>query len=568
MLIIFFISFGLIMGLMSLAEKQEVVITENTVIRIDLKDAIPERTPKADFLSSLTSGSFKTVLGLNDIVKNIRYAKDDDRVKGILLNLNIVPSGISTLEEIRNALLDFKAEGKFIYSYGEYMTQGAYYLGSVADEMYLHPQGFIDFKGLNANVMFIKGMLDKLDINMQIVRYGKYKSAIEPLIQEEMSDANREQYSAFVNSIWNTMLEQISESRGLSISELNLAADGLISYDAEKAQEAGLIDAITDRDQYRYLLKEGLGIEDLDEISIVSLNMYDRVMKRFSVTSDRIAVIYATGAIGAGKGSNDEVGADAFAETLSKVRKDENVKAVVFRVNSPGGDALASDIIWKELSLLQLEKPVIVSMGNVAASGGYWISSASDKILADPTTLTGSIGVFGVVPDFGQFMENKIGITYDGVSTNENAGFPSVIRPLTGYERTVMQKKVDHTYELFLDRVSDNRDMSLEEVDEIGEGRIWSGADALEIGLVDQLGGLYDAIALAQEISGLDEYRLLELPVLKDPVMQMIEEMSAGAHTRALKSELGPFYNDYRHIQSVLEWNGVQARLPYLVEIE
>jgi len=567
-IIIFFISMGLIVGLMSFVEQDEVTISENTVIRIDFKDAIPERTPKNDMLSSLAFGSFKTVLGLNDILKNIHEAKEDDRIRGIILNLNIVPSGISTLEEIREALLDFKQSEKFVYCYGEYMTQGAYYLGSVADEMFLHPQGFVDFKGLNARVMFLKGMLDKLDINMQIVRHGRFKSAVEPLMQEQMSPENREQYTVFVNSIWQSMLKQISDTRGLSATELNVIADELTAYDAHQATEAGLVDGLTYRDEYRDILLDRMGVDELDDINLISLQQYDRVMKTFPVTGNRIAVIYANGSIGGGQGTNEDVGADKFAETIAKVRKDDNVKAVVFRVNSPGGDALASDIILRELELCQEEKPVIISMGNVAASGGYWISCASDRILADPTTLTGSIGVFGVIPDFGKFMENKLGISYENVATNNNSGFPSVVRPLTGFERNVMQKKVDNVYDLFLERVSGNRDLSLEEVDEIGEGRIWSGVDALQIGLIDELGGLYDAIDVAVEVSGLEEYRLLELPVLKDPIDQMIEQLTAGVYTKAMQMELGPFYNDYTQIQSVLKWEGVQARLPYQIELD
>ena len=293
----------------------------------------------------------KQHLGLNDILRNIKDATYDEKITGIILNLNIVPSGISTLEEIREALLDFKKSGKFIYCYGEYMTQGGYYLGSVADEMYLHPQGFIDFKGLNARVMFLKGMLDKLDINMQIVRHGRFKSAVEPLMQEKMSEANREQYTAFVTSIWGSMLEQISGSRGLSIDELNKFADELTSYDAHEAMEAGLVDGVTDRSEYRKLLADRLGVGSLDEINLISLKQYNKVFRSFPVTGNRIAVIYATGSIGGGQGGNDQIGADKFAETISRVRKDENVKAVVFRVNSPGGDALASDIIWKELDL-------------------------------------------------------------------------------------------------------------------------------------------------------------------------------------------------------------------------
>jgi len=566
--ILFFISLGLIMYLMSFSEQKEVVMKENTVIRIEFKDPIPERTLKNDILSTFTSGSLKTVLGLNDIIKNIKNSKNDDRVKGIILNLNIVPSGISTLEEIRMALLDFKKSGKFILCYGEYMTQGAYYLGSVADEIYLHPQGFVDFKGLNAQLMFFKGLLDKLDINMQVVRHGKFKSAVEPFIQEEMSAENREQYTTLVNSIWNSILAQISESRGLSVNELNSIADELKAYEGFEAVNTGLIDAVTYRDEYRQILAGRLQVDDLDNINVISLRQYNRVAKSFPITSSRIAVIYATGQIAGGQGDNESIGADKFAETIARVRKDDNVKAVVLRVNSPGGDALASDIIWRELELCQDVKPVIVSMGDVAASGGYWISCASDRILADPTSLTGSIGVFGVVPDIGKFMGNTLGITYDRVMTNKNSGFPSVVRPLTSFERTVLQKKVEHVYDLFLDRVSGNRDLSREDVDRIGEGRVWSGVDALRLGLIDDFGGLYDAIDLAVEIAGLEEYRLIELPVLKDPIVQLIEDMTSGVYTNVLKAELGPFYRDYTHIQSALEWEGVQARLPVQVVIE
>lgn len=566
--IIFFISFSLIVGLMSFAVQKEVTVKENSVIRIEFENPIPERTPKNDILSGLATGSFKPVLGLNDILRNIEDAKADDRIKGIILNFNIVLSGISTMEEIRDALVDFKTSGKFVLCYGEYMSQGAYYLGSVADEMYLHPQGFIDFKGLNAQLMFFKGMLDKLDIDMQIVRHGKFKSAVEPLIQKEMSDENREQYDTFINAIWDTMLDDISASRGLDKEALNRIADGLVSYDAEAAVKAGLIDDVTYRDEYRHILARRLGLDDLDDINIISLNHYDRVFRNFPMTSERIAVIYATGQIGGGMGGNEEIGADKFAETISRVRLDDDVKAVVLRVNSPGGDALASDIIWRELDLCQAAKPVIVSMGDVAASGGYWISCASERIIADPTTLTGSIGVFGVVPDFGKFMENKLGITYDRTGTNQNSGFPSVTRSLTGYEREVLQRKVENVYDLFLLRVAGNRDMTTEAVDKIGEGRVWSGVDAKRLGLVDELGGLNSAIDLAAEIAGIEDYRLLELPVLKDPIEQMIEDLSASASVRILKNNLGPFYDDFNRIQSVLQWEGVQARLPYQVRID
>lgn len=565
--IIFFISFGLIMGMMALTEQKEFVVKENTIIRIDFKDPIPERTSNDGIFGNVYSGTFKRILGLNDIVKNINYAAGDENIEGIVLNLNMVPSGIATLGEIRDALLKFREGGKFILCYGEYMTQSAYFLGSVADEVYIHPQGFVDFKGLNAELMFLKGMFDKLDMDMQVVRHGKFKSAVEPLIQKQMSPENREQYSTFIQGIWSSMLGEIAESRSLSSAQLNVIANELSAYDAEGAVTQGLIDATKHRDEFREVISKRL-LLDIEDIHFVSLSQYDRVIKTFPVTSDRLAVIYATGQIGGGQGNDMTVGSDRLAETISKARKDENVKAVVFRVNSPGGDALASDVIWREMSLLQAEKPVIVSMGDVAASGGYWIACASDKIIADPTSLTGSIGVFGVIPDIGGFMENKLGITYDHVKTNENAGFPSVLRPLTAYERKVLEHKVENVYDLFLGRVSENRNMSREAVDEIGEGRVWSGIDAKRLGLIDDFGGLYDAIDLASEIAGLDEYRLLELPLQKDPIMQLIEELSAGTYSALLKAELGVFYKDYVRARSAMEMNGIQARLPVSLSIE
>ncbi len=560
-----FISFGIVMGLMSFAEKQEVTLKENTVIRLDFKDRIPERTPKSGFIPEFTTGSIKRVLGLNDILKNIKYATTDENIHGIIMNLNIVPSGISTLEEIRNALLEFRGSGKFILCYGEYMTQGAYYLASVADEVYIHPQGFVDFKGLNAEVMFIKGMLDKLDIDMQVVRHGKFKSAVEPLIQKEMSPANREQYTALINSVWESMTADISESRGIDVGELNRIANELLAYDAADAVAYRLVDDVKHRDEFREVISDRMDL-DFDDISVVSLSQYDRVAKKFPNTSQRIAVIYATGEISGGQGDDEAVGSDRLAETIAKVRKQDNVKAVVFRVNSPGGDALASDVIWRELELLQSEKPVIVSMGDVAASGGYWISCASDKILADETTLTGSIGVFGVVPNFGSFMENKIGITYDRAMTNDNSGFPAIMRPMTDYEHKVMQRKVENVYGLFLQRVSDNRSMTTADVDLIGEGRVWSGVDARERNLVDGFGGLYEAIAMAAEVAGLEDYRLVELPVQIDPIEQLINELMAAAGTRVLQAEMGPLYNEYMQAKAALRWEGVQARLPFILQ--
>lgn len=565
--ILIFMSFGILVGLMSLTEQDAVDVTENTVIKIDFKNAIPERTRPNGMFSDLYSGTIKRPLGLNDILRNIRYAATDDNIKGIVLELNFVPSGISTLEEVRNELLKFKESGKFILCYGEYMTQGAYYLGSLADEIYVHPQGFVDFKGLNAQVMFLKGALDKLDINMQIVRHGKFKSAVEPLIQKKMSDANREQYNTFINAIWGSMLDEISESRGLSISELNNIADELISYDAAEAASSGLVDEVAYRDEFQKRVAKWTK-KDFQDINFISLAEYNSVFKGFNQNENSIAVIYATGQIGGGQGNDTQIGSDRFARTIAAAREDESVKAIVLRINSPGGDALASDVIWRELELTQDVKPIIVSMGDVAASGGYWISCASEIIFADPTTLTGSIGVFGVIPDIGGFMENTLGVTYDNVQSNANAGFPSINRPLSPYERIVLQRQVESVYGLFLERVSKNRDMTTEAVDLIGEGRVWSGVNAKEIGLVDELGGLTDAIAFAADLAGLEEYSLLELPYMKDPIEQLIQDFTGGVSEQLISAEIGPFYEEYKQLKSVMELKGIQALLPYQVQID
>ncbi len=568
MLIFSFISFGILAGLMSFAEKKTVEVKDGTVLLIELKDPIPDRTPQTPFIPDFSGMSFRTFLGLNDILRNIDEAAKDDRIKGIVLKLDMVPAGIATLGEIRSALTDFRNNGKFIYCYGENMSQGAYYLASVADKVYLHPMGLVDFKGLNAQLVFLKGTFDKLDIDMQVVRHGKFKSAVEPLIQDKMSPENREQLNTLISSVWQSMVEEIAISRGLEVDELNSLADRLISYAAGDAFEAGLIDGLVYRDEFRQFYMQLAGIEDDEDERLLSLTKYNRSRKESEITGDRIAVIYASGQIGGGKGSDDEVGADRFAETIQQARENEKVKAVVLRINSPGGDALASDVVWRELKLTQEVKPLIVSMGDVAASGGYWIASASEKIVASPFTLTGSIGVFGVIPNFGDFMRDRIGITYDNVQTNRNAGFPSVVRPLTAFERELLQGKVDEIYELFLKRVSDNRDMTPMQVDLIGEGRIWSGKDAQRLGLVDEMGGLQHAINLAAEISGLEKYRLLELPRQKDIFEQIIEDLSSGVYASILKAELGPLYQDFLYSKAALGWEGVQARLPYRMVIE
>ncbi|MCK4361479.1 MAG: signal peptide peptidase SppA [Bacteroidales bacterium] len=571
-LIIFFIFIGIFASILSFAEKDLIKVHENTVLHIKLNNPIPERTSKNPFenINFLTL-KLHDVPGLNDILKNLKKAEIDKNIKGIYLDLSNVPSGIATIEEVRNALLEFKKTGKFIICYGEFYSQSAYYLATAADKIYLNPEGMLLFKGLNAQLMFLKGTLDKLDIEAQIIRHGKYKSAAEPFMFDKMSKANKEQMQEFVNSIWNNIITAISESRNIDLYNLNLIADNLDLQNAYDALKYNFVDKLMYKDELLAELRTKLGIGENDKISSMTLLKYTHaqgkaVKKKRS--KNKIAIVYANGEIVMGKGDEHTIGSECISKAIRKARLDNNVKAIVFRVNSPGGDALASDIIWREVVLAKKEKPVIVSMGNVAASGGYWISCAADKIIADPTTITGSIGVFGIIPNFKNFFKDKLGITFDNVKTNKNADFIPVVRPLTSYQKSVIQNEVERIYQTFLEHVSKGRNLTIAQVDSIGQGRIWSGVDAKRIGLIDDLGGLEKAVDLAAEMAELTEYRTIELPIIKDLFQQLFEDLISGAKISYIKKELGENYTYYKYLKSISEMDGVQARLPFEIIIE
>jgi protease-4 len=512
------------------------------------------------------------VMGLDDILNNIEKAKKDGNIKGIYLELSVIPSGISTIEEIRNKLLEFKETGKFIICYSEVITQGAYYLASVADKSYMHPKGIMQFKGLNAELMFFKGTLEKLDIQMQIIRPAgnKYKSAVEPFFLDKMSDANRQQITAYVSDIWDWIILGISKQRNIPTSEIQKIADSLLIKNAEDAFNYKFIDGLMYKDEIQAELRNLLDVPENKKISLVKLSRYDGVVLKAvkeKFTHNKIAVVYALGAISGGEGDDYSIGSERLSEAIRQARKDTTVKAIVFRVNSPGGDALASDVIRREIELAKKAKPVIASYGDVAASGGYWISCMADKIIADETTLTGSIGVWGIVPNFQGLLNNKLGITFDNVQTNKNSGFPSVVRPMSPYESSVMQSYVEDTYTDFLKLVSGSRNIPVDSVNAIGGGRVWSSEDAKMIGLIDDFGGLEKAIKVAADMAGVKDYKLISLPKQKDPLQQVIESLFGESQTSAIKKELGENYRYYQFIKDATRLNGVQARLPFEMNI-
>ena len=570
-LIVSFLFIGLITSIASFAEDKAVDVKENSVLHLTFNKPIYDRTPNNPFENyDFQKMKSNTAAGLNDILKNLKKAATDNNIKGIYFDFSNIPTGISTIEEIRNAMLEFRKSGKFIISYAESYSTTAYYLSTVADEIILNPDGDILFKGLNAEIMFLKGTLDKLDIEAQIIKVGKFKSAVEPLILEKMSDANREQMQVLVNSIWGKIIESISETRGISIYDLNLIADNLDITDAEQALKHNFIDKIMYKDEVLAEIRTKLEIGEDDKINLLKMTKYTNAPATKEVkkrSRNKVAVVYAIGSIGGGEGGEREIGSEKISKTLRKARLDDKIKAVVFRVNSPGGSALASEVIRREVELTCKVKPVIVSMGNLAASGGYWISCSADKIFADPTTLTGSIGVFGVIPNLKDFYKNKLGITHDNVKTNENSDYITANRPLTTYQRKIIQKGVDKIYQEFLELVAEGRNMTTEQVNKIGQGRVWSGVDALRIGLIDELGGMEDAIAAAVEMAELPDYRIIELPKQKDPFEQMIKDIFGNTKALMIKSELGQHYQYYNYLKEISDMKGVQARLPFVFEI-
>ncbi len=564
------LSFFFLMGLVAMVDTDEdVTISPNTILKLELKHELPERSYFNPIgLPDIISSNIGKKIGLNDVIKNIQKAKEDDNISGIFLDLDDINAGTwSILEPIRNSLLDFKKSGKFIIAHGNNISQKAYYLGSVADSIFLTPTGDMDFKGLYAELTFFKKTLEKLDIEVQVIRVGKFKSAVEPFISDKMSDANRLQTKAFLTSENDYLLKKISEARKINVDELKKLQDNLLVQSPEDAIKYKLVDNLKYRVDVDEYLKSLTGKSSDEKLKTVSLKKYMKVEgKEKPYTSDRIAVIYAVGEINSSKGDETTIGKENIVKAIRKARRNEKVKAIVMRVNSPGGSALISDIIWNEVELAKKEKPFLVSYSKYAASGGYYISCGADKIIAEPTTLTGSIGVFALIPNTQKFFDNKLGITFDKVMTGKYSDFVSGLRRLTNYEKQVLQKQVNRVYKQFVGNVAAGRNMDYSAVDKIGEGRIWSGLQAKKIGLVDELGGLDKAIEMAANMSGIENYRVVEYPEIRDPFEVFFETLLDDTSQKVFGPEINRVIDHYSKAFDLLKGSKVQARLPFEID--
>ena len=555
--------------------ERTVTVKEGSILRIDFSEVIND-APSSDPLAGFDFRTLQSTrqLSLLKVLRTLEAAAVDDRIEGIYLRMNGTGgvTGTALIEELREAIELFKQSGKFVVAYNETYSQGQYYLASAADRIYLQPEGGMDWSGLSTSLMFYKGLFDKLDLKAEVFRptVCKYKSAVEPYILDRMSDANREQMQALVDSMWGTIAEAVAASRGIDVERLNEIADKLQVTLPEDALKYGFVDGLLYEDQMKEVFAE-LGVEDDGEgnYDFVSLGDYASMVgvDLDNLGADRVAVVYADGQIVDGEGYGDAVYGNSLAAELADVRRDEKVKAVVVRVNSPGGSALASDVIWREMELLRAEKPVVVSMGSYAASGGYYISCPADVIVADRLTLTGSIGVFGMFLNPIDALKNKLGITLDGVKSNASAGMGSV-EPLTPAQRASIMRGVDKVYETFTQDVAAGRNLPIEKVLDIAGGRVWSGSDALGIGLIDAYGGLKTAIALAVDKADLGEnFRVVEVTQQPSGLAAMLSTLNVSVRKAFVRSELQELFGGYDRVQRLLRMQGVLMYSPYEVEL-
>ncbi|WP_420398689.1 signal peptide peptidase SppA [Flagellimonas sp.] len=570
-------AFGILMAMFFIfltligSADQGVVVKQNSILELSFTEPIRDYVGRDD--TDPFAGLWSNEVGLDDIIHGINVAATDDNIKGISLTTSFLQAGLAQAQEIRKALSDFKSTGKFIYAHSDFFTQKDYYLASVADELYLNPVGAMDFKGLATEVLYFKDLQEKAGVKMEVIRHGKYKSAVEPYLSNTMSEENREQIGELIGSIWGQMLEDIGASRDMGTDRLNIIADTLGGRTPEFAVQSGLIDGEIHFDEYETLLKAQLGLEATESLNYVKFEDYLQVSgsKRLRSGRDKIAVIYAEGEIYYGEGGKEFIGQGLITRALRKAVENEDIKAIVLRVNSPGGSALVSDIIWRQVELAKKEKPVVVSFGNVAASGGYYIGVAADKIFAEPTTITGSIGVFGTIPNAHELAGN-IGINAEQVGTNKNSVDYSLFEPMSKEFRDVVQEGIEDTYETFLARVAAGRNMSLDAVDALAQGRVWSGVDAVENGLVDELGSLDDAIEAAAEMADLGDFGIRKYPKYKSDFQRFMDDM-AGAKSKMgevlIQEEIGgEAYRILKEFKNITEQKGIQARMPFSLNIK
>jgi protease-4 len=567
--ILIFVLVGAIAGLASKGKKQEVSVETNSILKLNLNYAIPERTSNNSFKNfNFQTFESRNDAGLDDVLKNIKKAAADENVKGIYLELGINMNSFATIEEIRNELIAFKKSNKFVIAYGELADQKSYYLCSVADKVYLNPAGELVLNGLSSNVMYLKNMFEKIGVKPELIRHGKFKSAGEPLIADKMSDANREQINSYLGTLYYTMVNGIATARKKQANEVENIINQLLIQHPEDAVKLGMADGLKYDDEIETELKKLIGNDE--NLKFVTLEKYNNTPNlNVSTSEDKIAIIYCDGEIVSGESGDDNMGSETIAKAIKKVRLDDHYKAIVLRINSPGGSAMASDVIWREVVLAKKAKPVIVSMGSVAASGGYYIAAPADVIVAEPNTITGSIGVFGLMINAKELLNNKLGINVETVKFGEYADLGSIDRPLTTAERAIIQRGVDRIYDDFITKVSEGRKLKKEQVDSIAQGRVWAAIDAKKIGLVDEFGGLDKALEIAKTKAKINDCRIINFPEMKNPIETLFADMSGQASLfltkRSLTAEQFKFYTDF---EKIMHYRGIQARMSFDVNVQ
>jgi protease-4 len=563
--------FGIILiGALFGGGEETVTVKNNSVIELDLSEIKEDYAGKTNFKDF----DYFDVNhdGLSDVLKAIEYAKTDDKIKGISILNDVSELGIAQTKALRDQLEDFKKSGKFVYSYADVYSQKEYYLNSVANTIYINPIGELDFKGLSAEIMFFKDFEEKSGLKMEVIRHGKYKSAVEPFLENKMSDANKEQTTQLLNSIWESVVTDIAKSRKITPVRLNQIADGLLARTPEMAKAEGLVDKIAYEDVYHNDIRKALQVTADEDYNKVDIKDYAEEVATSNIdltSKDVIAIIYAQGEIGSGEGDVNEIGEGSMRRSLQEARKNKDVKAIVLRINSPGGNALTSELIWREIELTKKVKPVVVSMGDYAASGGYYIACNANKIYAEANTITGSIGVFGILPNFTEAVK-KLGINVEQVKTNPNASEYSPFQPMDANYRGFAQEGVEKIYGVFVKRVADGRKLTTTQVDAIGQGRVWSGQDALKIGLVDKIGGMDEAIQEAARLGKTNKFRTQDFPEYEKEFGDILSKFGlAQSKESIIKEAVGEQnFEILKHIKQMTSQKGVQARMAYELKIK
>ncbi len=563
-----FVIFAIILASsISLGSEESYDLKDNTVFTLKLSGTLSDRVEENP-LASLLGQDVTEEMALDEILSAIKKAKENDKIQGIYIHAGLFSASSASLKEIRDQIVDFKKSGKFVIAYADTYTQGCYYLATAADKLIINPIGNLDLHGLAAGPTFYKGLLDKLGIEIQIFKVGTFKSAVEPFMLDKMSDANKEQVTSYINDVWATLLSDISDARNIPVDSLNSITDSFpLLSDPKILVEKGLVDTLMYETDVKNYLKTLVGIGESDELKLASVKNMKSVPQITKETSkDVIAVLYAEGSITSGSGK-DDITDRRYVKELEKLKDNDKVKAVVFRVNSPGGSAYASEQIWKAVTDLKAKKPVVVSMGDVAASGGYYISCNASKIIAQPNTLTGSIGIFGMFPNM-EGLTKKVGLTFDHVKTNKFADFGDITRPMRDDEKVVLQSYIERGYDIFLTRCSEGRSIPKDSLDKIAQGRVWTGKQALEIGLVDELGGIDKAIEEAAKLAKLDDYALRSFPRQVDFWQSLLSDKKEELTVQAMKEYLGKDYKTFMMIKEIKEQDFIQARLPYDFDIK